>query len=227
MYVWIVQISCRYFDGLFFTNITAGERKVPVHLYKKGAALCWNPEVAFIKHFRWHAWPLSHGRGFTSNIYRNRKHSTINSLRHQFWPIFYLSQVHSDVLLTLCICYETRINGKLKLEQKYYVSHKPNDKQTDQTTEIVRETPTLKEKLLVWNQEDVTWKRHSTSRTCIRYFYFTGRIMACRLRGSWRRAVMLLTSAWWHGRRRTLCWNWTYPTLHAVMWFGDFPQVLT
>ena len=30
--------------------------------------------------------------------------------------------------------------------------------------EIVCETPTLKEKMLVWNQEDVTWKRHSTSR---------------------------------------------------------------
>ena len=32
------------------TNITAGERKVPVHLCKKGAALSWDPEISFIKH---------------------------------------------------------------------------------------------------------------------------------------------------------------------------------
>ena len=53
-----------------FNKTTAGERKVPVHLCKVGAALCWRPEVSFIKHLTWHAW---HGRGVTSNIYRNRK----------------------------------------------------------------------------------------------------------------------------------------------------------
>jgi hypothetical protein len=56
-----------------------------------------------------------------------------------------------------------KISTKLKVEQKYYVSTTPNDKQISQR-KLVYETHVPKADMLVLNEIDLTWKRRSIIR---------------------------------------------------------------
>lgn len=56
-----------------------------------------------------------------------------------------------------------KISTKLKVEQKYYISTTPNDKQISQR-KFVYETHVPKADMLVLNEIDINWKRRSIIR---------------------------------------------------------------